>query len=97
MQRYSIEPRTKNCVKRYEFLSFARKYWKQLLNTELDGVKNGFKQVVKKAGDLLGNKIEEAVTTSNDDKIWKQKPVEEIIVPLEERDEILNKLRQLLL
>ena len=67
------------------------------MNTELDGVKNGFKQVVKKADDLLGNKIEEAVTTSNDDKIWKQKPVEEIIVPLEERDEILNKLRQLLL
>ena len=96
MQRYSIEPRTKKCVKRYEFLSFARKYRKQLLNTELDGVKNGFKQVVKKAGDLLGNKIEEAVTTSNDDKIVKQEPVEEIIVPLEERDKILNTLRQLL-
>ena len=55
------------------------------------------KQVVKKAGDLLGNKIQDTVTTSNSDNIVKQEPVQEIIVPLEEREETLSKLRQLLL
>ena len=33
MTRYSIEPRTRKDFKRYGFLSFARKYKKQLLNT----------------------------------------------------------------
>ena len=71
-------------------LSFARKYIKQLLNTILDAV--------KKAGELLGNKIEYAVTKLKVDKIVKpdenQRNVEEIIIPLEKRDEILNKLRK---
>ena len=34
-----------------------------------------------------------AVTKSNDDKIVKQEPVEEIMIPLEKRDKILNDLR----
>ena len=71
-------------------LSFARKYIKQLLNTILDAV--------KKAGEFLGNKIEYAVTKLKVDKIVKpdenQRNVEEIIIPLEKRDEILNKLRK---
>ena len=33
---------------------------------------------------------------SNDDKIVKEEPLEEIIAPPEEKDEILNKLRKLL-
>ena len=36
MQRYSTGPRTRKYVKGYGFLSFARKYKKQLLNTGLD-------------------------------------------------------------
>ena len=40
MRRYSIEPRTRKYVKRCEFLSFARKYKKQLLDTGLDAVKS---------------------------------------------------------
>ena len=39
MPRYSIEPRTRKYVKRYGFLSFARKYKKQSLNTRLDASK----------------------------------------------------------
>ena len=35
MMWYSIEPRTKKHVKEYGFLSFARKYIKQLLDTGL--------------------------------------------------------------
>ena len=33
---------------------------------------------------------------SNDDNIEKQEPVEEIIIPPKKRDEILNKLRNVL-
>ena len=35
MQWYSTEPRTRKYVKEYGFLSFARKYKKQLLDTGL--------------------------------------------------------------
>ena len=48
-------------------------------------------------GEFLGNKIADAVTKSNDGKIVNQELVEEIIIPPEERDEILTKLRQVLL
>ena len=37
--RYSIEPRTRNYVKGCGFLSYARKYKKQLLETGLDASK----------------------------------------------------------
>ena len=62
--------------------------------------KNRFQKVVHKAGEFLGNKIAYAVTKSNDDKIEKPdenpRNVEEIIIPLEKRDKILNKLRKVL-
>ena len=77
-------------------LSFARKYKKQLLDTGLDAVKTASKKVVHKAGEFIGNKITDVVTKSNNDKSVKQEPVEEIIIPLEKRDEILNKLKTVL-
>ena len=55
MQQYSIEPRTRKHVKGYGFLSFARKYKKQLLDTGLDAVKTASKKVFHKAGEFLGN------------------------------------------
>ena len=58
MQRYSVEPRTRKYVKGYGFLSFARKYEKQLLDTGLDSLKTTSKKVVHKAGDFLGSKIQ---------------------------------------
>ena len=73
-----------------------RKYKKELLHTGLDSLKTTSKKVVHKAGKFLGNQIADVVTKSNDDKIVKQEPVEEIIIPLEKRDEILNKLRKVL-
>ena len=39
MMRYSIEPRTRKYVNRYGFVSFARKYKKQLLDNGLDNSK----------------------------------------------------------
>ena len=78
------------------FLSFARNYKKQLLGTNLDSLKTVSKKVVYKASKYLGNKIADAVTKSNDDKIVKpdENPwnVEETIVLLEKRDKILKKL-----
>ena len=94
MRRYSIEPRTSKYVKGYRYLSFARKYKKQLLDTGLDSLKTPSKKVVHKAGEFLGNKITDGVTKLDDDKIVKQEAAEGIIIPLEERDEILNKLRK---
>ena len=41
----------------YRFLSFARKYKKQVLHTGLDSLKNSSKKVVYKTGEFLGNKI----------------------------------------
>ena len=71
------------------------------METGLDAVKTASKKVVHKAGEYLGNKISDAVTKSNNDKIVKldenPRNVEEIIVPVEKmRDEILNQLRKVL-
>ena len=66
---------------------------KQLLDTGLDYLKTASKKVVHRAVEFLGNKIADAVTKSNNDK---EEIVEEIIIPLEKRDEILNKLRKVL-
>ena len=96
MIRYSIEPRTRKYVKGYEFLSFTKKYKKQLLDTGLDAVKTASEKAVHKAGEFLGHKIADTVTKSNGNKTVKQEPAEEIIIPLEKRDQILNKLRKVL-
>ena len=46
MTRCSMEQRTRKYVKRYGFLSFPRKYRKQLLNTGLNALKTISKKVV---------------------------------------------------
>ena len=67
MRQYSTESRSRKNVKRYGFLSFARKHKKQLLGPGTDPVKTDFKKVVHRAGEFLGNKISEAVAKSNKD------------------------------
>ena len=67
-----------------------------MLDTGLDAVKTACKNVVHKACEFIGNKIEDTVTQLKDDNIDKQEPVEEIIIPREKRDKILNKLRKVL-
>ena len=66
--RYSTEPKFRKYVKRYGFLSFARKvgdkYGKNLIDTAtktgIDGAKTASKRLVQKTaeatGDLIGNK-----------------------------------------
>ena len=48
MTRYSIEPGTRKYVKGYGFLSFVRKYEKQLLDAGLDSLKTAFKNSIEK-------------------------------------------------
>ena len=48
----------------------------------------------KIADEFISNKIADAVTNSNDDKIVKQETVEEIIIPPEKREGVSNKLRR---
>ena len=64
------------------------------MDTGPDAATTAFEKVVYKAGKFLGIKFADAVTKSNNNKIVKQGPVEEIIIPPEKRDETLNKLRK---
>ena len=70
------------------------------MDTGLDSSKATSKKVVHKADEFIGNKIADAITKSNDNKIVKPdenpRNVEEIIIQLEKRYEILNKLRKVL-
>ena len=81
MTRSYIESKARKYVKGYGFLSFARKYKKQILDKGLDTSK----KVVHKAGGFIGNKTADAVTKLNDYYIEKQEPAEEIIIPPEKR------------
>ena len=66
------------------------------MDTGLDTVKTASKKVVYKAGEFIGNKMADKVTKWNNDNIEKKEPAEEIIIPPENRDYILDKLRKLL-
>ena len=61
------------------------------MDTALDSLKTASKWVVHETGELLGNKIGDAVTNSYDDKTAETE--EEIIIPPEKR-EILNELNK---
>ena len=63
-------------------MSFGREREK-LLDTGLNGVKTASKVLVYKVSLFLGNKVADAVTTYDDNKIEQQEPVEQIFVPPE--------------
>ena len=83
-------------LKDVDFYHLQGNIKKQLLDTGLDALKTASKTAVHKTSEFIGNKTADAVTKSNDDKIDKQEPVEEIIIPPEKRDEILGKLKKVL-
>ena len=70
---YYIEPRTRKCLNRYEFLSFGRnisnKYGKQLLSTRLNALKTSSKKVIHKAAgatrEFIGNTIADKIVKSD--------------------------------
>ena len=104
--RYSIEPRFGKYVKGYGFLSFARKSGdksgKKLIDTAtnggIDAAKTASKRVVQKTteatGDLTGNKIADETTSIGKPKEKeKTKKTEEIYIPPEKRQQIIDDLK----
>ena len=79
-------------LKGMDFYHLEENIKKQMLDKGLDASK----KVVHKAVQFIGNEVADIVTKSNDDNIDKQGSVEEIIIPPEKREEILNKLRRVL-
>ena len=102
--RYSTEPRFRKYVKGYGFLSFAKKfsdkYGKKLMDTAtktgMDAAKTTSKRVVQKtaeaAGDLIGNKIADTITSIGKPK-QKTNKTEEIYIPPEKIQQIIDELR----
>ena len=84
-------------VQGYGFLSFMRKYKKIINRYRTRYYKHCFQKGSPLAGKFLGNKITDEVTKSNNDKVEKHERVEEIVFPPEIRDEILNKLRKVVI
>ena len=91
--KYLTEPRLREYVKGYRFLSFARKlgdkYGKKLMDTATKtGIDAASKRVVQKTaeatGDLIGNKIADKITSVRKSKEKTNKP-EEIYIPPEKK------------
>ena len=104
--RYLTEPRFRNYVKGYCFLSFARKsgdkYGKKLMDTAakigIDAEKTASKRAVQKtaeaAGDLIGNEIADKITSLHKTKSKeKEKEEQENYISLEKRQQIFDDLR----
>ena len=104
--RYSTEPTFRKYVKGYGFLSFVRKfgdnYDKELIDTAtktgMNAAKTASKRVVQKTaeatGDLIGNKIADQITSIGKPKEKeKTKEIEEIYIPPEKRQQIIDDLR----
>ena len=101
---YSTKPRFRKYVKGYGFLFFARKfgdrYCKKLMDTAtktgIDAAKCASKRVVQKTaevtGDLIGNKIADKITLVGKPK-EKTNKTEEIYIPPEKRQQIIDELR----
>ena len=102
--RYATEPKFRKYVQGYGFLSFAGRlggrYGKKLIDTAtkagIDAANTASKRVVQKAaeatGDLIGNKIADQITSVGKTKEKTNKP-EEIYIPPEKRQQIINDLR----
>ena len=68
--------------------------------TAPDVLKTGFKKVVHKAakaiGEFIGNKIADKIVEPKPFPDENLRDIEEMIIPAEEREEILNELRLVL-
>ena len=103
--RYSTEPKYTKYVNEYGFLSFARtfgdNYGKKLMDTAtkigIDAAKTASKRVVQKTaeatGDLIGNKIPDKITSIGKLKEKEKKKAEEIYIPPEKRQQIIDDLK----
>ena len=99
---YSTEPRLRKYVKLYGSLSFGDKYGKKILDTAtktgIDAAKTAFKRLVQEtaeaAGDLIGNKIADKITSiCKLEEKEKANKADEIYIPTEKRKQIIDDLR----
>ena len=67
------------------------------MDTGLDSLKTACKTLVHKTGKFFGSKIADARANLHNGKTVKQELVDEIIIPLEKREELLNELRKILI
>ena len=63
------------------------------MNTGLDPLKNASKKVVHKTGRFLGNKIANKIAKPKHVTDENPRNIEEIIIPPEKREEIINEMR----
>ena len=104
--RYSTEPKFRNYIKGYGFLSFVKKiddkYGKKLMDTatktEIDVAKTTSKRVVQKTAeatvDLIGNKIADKIALPGKTKSKeKEDERQEIYIPPEKKQQIIGDLR----
>ena len=95
--RYSTERKYRKYIKGYGFLSFARKFGDTATKTGIDVAKTASKRVVQKTaeatGDLIGNKIADKITSIGKPKEKETKEIEEIYIPPEKRQQIIDDLR----
>ena len=87
------KPRTRKCVKRYRFLSFAREYKKEIVGYRTRFLKTASKKVTHQIDALWANKTADAVTNSNDKKTVKSKPAEETDIPQEKQRSKINRIK----
>ena len=107
--RHSLEPKYKKHVQDYGFSSFARKfgdkYGKKLMNTAtktgIDAAKTVFKRIVQETAEaienLIGNKTADGTTlagkSKNKEKEDETNETEEICIPSEKRQQIIDDFR----
>ena len=63
----------------------CEKMQKTIVGQKARFFKNSFQKLVHKASEFLKNKVADAGTKSNDEKLVKQEPVEEIITTRKKR------------
>ena len=94
--RYSTEPKFRKYVKGYGCLSYGKKLIDTATKTWIDTAKTASKRVVQKTaeatGDLIGNKIADKITSVGKSKEKTNNP-EEIYIPPEERQQIIDDLK----
>ena len=103
--RYSTEPKLRRYVKKYGFLSFAKKfgdkYGKKLMDTgtktEIDAVKTASKRVIEKTteatGGFIGNKTDKITSLGKTKSKEKEEERQEIYIQLKKRRQIFDDLR----
>ena len=108
---YSIEPRDRIYIKGYGFLSFAKnmgkslsnKYGQKLLDSTKKSTTDASKRAIQKAteatGDLIGNKIDDKITSvlkkanNNNNEYVEITAHKKRYISPEERQQIINELR----